>query len=294
MNHLIAIDGGGTTCRALLADANGQVLGRGQGGAANIMTDPDGARASIIAAAESACAAAGLPSDVLAGAGAALGLAGANVRGNGERMRSRLPFAQSVVVSDAVIAMHGALGVHDGVVAILGTGSVFVARDRGNVRMIGGWGFKVSDLASGARLGRSLLEETLLAHDGIREGSELTDAMLEHFEGEPGRIVEFAHSAHPRDYGAFAPKIFTAADEGDGVALRILDEAVAQISEALVAIMPAGGERLCLLGGLAPFYEKRLRQRYGGILRKPLGDALDGALALAKESFPPAEGRRHG
>jgi len=285
LEYLIAIDGGGTTCRALLADAGGRVLGRGQGGAANIMTDPDGALASIIAAAESACEAAGISSDILAAAGAALGLAGANVGGNGERMRARLPFARSIVVSDAVIAMHGALGAHDGVVAILGTGSVFVARDRGSVRMIGGWGFKVSDLASGARLGRSLLEETLLAHDGVREGSRMTAETLAHFDGNPDRIVEFAHSALPRDYGTFAPRIFAAADAGDKVALRILDEAVTQISEALEAIMPAGGGRLCLLGGLAPLYEEWLRPRYGVILHKPLGGALDGALLLAMQSF---------
>ena len=46
---------------------------------------------------------------------------------------------------------------------------IMVRRD-GEARAIGGWGFLVGDQGSGARIGRDLLEETLLAHDGIRPG----------------------------------------------------------------------------------------------------------------------------
>ena len=70
-----------------------------------------------------------------------------------------LPFKNSLVYSDGVIALQGALGDDDGTVVILGTGSVFVTRTADVVRFAGGWGFKVSDLGGGARLGRHLLEE---------------------------------------------------------------------------------------------------------------------------------------
>ena len=78
MTLYLGVDGGGTGCRAAVADGSGRVLGQGAGGPANIWTDPDGALASILAAARQALEAAAPradPADVVAG----LGLAGANV-----------------------------------------------------------------------------------------------------------------------------------------------------------------------------------------------------------------------
>ena len=74
---------------------------------------------------------------------------------------------RSGVESDAPIALDGALGARDGAIAIIGTGSTFVLRQDGRTRAIGGWGF-LGDHGGGARIGRDLLEETLLAYDGIR------------------------------------------------------------------------------------------------------------------------------
>ena len=51
MTLVIGIDGGGTSCRAALATADGRIVGRGKSGAANIRTDLTGARASIVEAA---------------------------------------------------------------------------------------------------------------------------------------------------------------------------------------------------------------------------------------------------
>ncbi|MET0172534.1 MAG: BadF/BadG/BcrA/BcrD ATPase family protein, partial [Agrobacterium vaccinii] len=39
--YLVGVDGGGTSCRAAVADVNGQILGRGKSGASNIMSAPD-------------------------------------------------------------------------------------------------------------------------------------------------------------------------------------------------------------------------------------------------------------
>src|SRR5690606_2743277 len=76
--HLVAVDGGGSGCRVLVADAAGRVLGRGGGGPANINSDFDGALANILVAAEAAVADAGLTPEMLPAATAVLGLAGAN------------------------------------------------------------------------------------------------------------------------------------------------------------------------------------------------------------------------
>src|SRR5690606_33119301 len=140
VSYLIAVDGGGTGCRALVAAPGGRVLARAQGGAANINSDPDGALSNIMETARSAVEEAGLEpgAGIFGQAVAVLGLAGANVGCNGEKLRKQLPFAVSAVHSDAVIATRGALGPDDGVMGIVGTGSVFTVQEQGAIRMIGG------------------------------------------------------------------------------------------------------------------------------------------------------------
>ncbi|WP_078708240.1 BadF/BadG/BcrA/BcrD ATPase family protein [Consotaella salsifontis] len=284
---MIGIDGGGTGCRAAVAGADGRVLGTGTAGAANIVTDLATSHTHIIEAAEAACRDAGLQPEKLAEMPAVLGLAGANVGGNGRLLEGMLPFARSAVVSDALTALVGALGPHDGAMAIIGTGSIFAARAEGAVRFVGGWGFKVGDLGGGARLGRALLEEALLAYDGIHPRSPLTQRVLAHFGNDPQAIVEFAHTARPLDFGTFAPWIIAAAGTSDPVAERLLDEGRRAVEEALAALMPAGCDRLCLLGGLSAAYAGLLSSRFGAILKQPFGDALHGALAIARERFGP-------
>jgi glucosamine kinase len=291
---MIAIDGGGTSCRALVADGQGVPLGRGQAGSANIMTDMEGARENIVAAAEAACRDARLSPETVLSSNALLGLAGSNIGDYGERIRAVLPFRQSIVETDALIALHGALDEHDGAVAIIGTGSVFMARNKGAVRSVGGWGFMVGDLGSGARVGRALLQEALLAHDGVHHGSGLTNEVLRRFEDDPQTLVEYAHTAKPGKFGTFAPLVFEYAEHGDPIGNALIEGAVRSIEEALAAIMPPACDRLCLLGGLAKLYEPRLGPNYRKRVKEPLGDALQGALGLALQRFHGTEARRHG
>jgi glucosamine kinase len=285
VTYLLGIDGGGTGCRAALTDLSGQVLGTGKSGSANIMTDMNTARLNILDATAAALIAAQIDQSALTCISAVLGLAGANVGSNGAQLQAMLPFKNSLVYSDGVIALQGALGDHDGTVVILGTGSAFVTRSGSEIRFAGGWGFKVSDLGGGARLGRDLLEEALLAYDRFHPASPLTAAVMDRFGGNPHRIVQFAHSARPSDYGSFAPMVFEYASQEDAVAAALLQKTVGQIEEGLDAIMGAIPTRLSLLGGLGPLYGPLLSPRYRAKLQTPLNDALTGAVQLAVRNF---------
>jgi glucosamine kinase len=282
---LLGIDGGGTGCRAALADGTGRIIGRGKSGSANIMTDIETARTNVLAATGQALAEAGLDESAYGSISAVLGHAGANVNNNGARLEQMLPFARATVKSDILIALHGAIGDGDGTVVVLGTGSVFATRNKGQVRTIGGWGFRVSDLASGARLGRDLLEEALLSFDGVHPSSPLAEKTMALFENNPDRIVTFARDARPSEFGAYAPLVFEYADKGDPLGNLLLDRAVKTIEEALDAIMPGDQDRLCLIGGLGPLYETRLPAKYRARIHPPLGDALSGAVRLAMELY---------
>jgi glucosamine kinase len=291
VTYLLGIDGGGTGCRAALADLSGNVLGTGKSGSANIMTDMNTARLNILDATEAAFKKAGIDAGQTKTVFAVLGLAGANVGGNGAKLEAMLPFQKSLVYSDGVIALQGALGDHDGTVVILGTGSAYVTRLGKDIRFAGGWGFKVSDLGGGARLGRDLLEETLLAYDKFHPSSPMTAAVLERFGGNPHRIVQFAHSATPSDFGTFAPTVFEYAAKNDAVAVALLDKTIGQIERGLDATMSPAPMRLSLLGGLGALYGPLLSPHYRAMLQAPLNDALTGAVQLAARNFAatPAE-----
>lgn len=287
MELVLGIDGGGTSCRAALATLDGRILSRATSGAANIRTDLTGARASIVEAARLAFVEAGRDPGAIASTPALLGLAGSNVGTYRRQLEAILPFSRAIVETDSQIALEGALGPADGAIAILGTGTAFLVRRGGTARPVGGWGFLIGDQGGGARIGRDLFEETLLAYDSIREATPLTAALLKVFNDNPRDIVEFTTTAKPRDFGGFAPMVFEHAEKSDAVAELILRRAVDAVEASLGVLGLRDDDPLCLLGGLAPLIERRLSVQYRAKVRPPLQDALGGAVAMAVRAFAP-------
>lgn len=285
MSYILAVDGGGTQCRAAIAALDGTILGRATAGSANMATDPQGAMASVVDAARAALAAGGIAETPLSSIHAYLGLAGANVEPDHSSLIAGLPFRDTRIVEDSVIAVRGALGPDDGVMAVLGTGSVYGGRRDGRMLRAGGWGFVVGDQGSGARLGRALLEQTLLAHDGVVPKSDLTQSVMREYGDDPNRIVAFGATARPADFARYAPLVFESADQGDTVAMSVVAGAVADVNAALGAIVWDECNHLCLTGGLAENYQHRLAQKFIRILQPVRGNALAGAVELAVETF---------
>lgn len=281
MHYHIGIDGGGSGCRAILADASGSPIGKGTAGPANIGADTTTALRNITTAAEQAAHNAGLTPSILGQAKAVLGLAGANSLPDRDALYASLPFAQCHIVSDAVTALQGAIGDGDGAIVILGTGSAFVRRAGDETRITGGRGFMLSDHAGGARLGRELLEETLLACDGMADRTLLTEAVLSRFDNDARAITLFSRTATAADYAAFAPLLFEYAAQQDPLGLSILRRACASVSRGLDALdMPSLG-RFSMTGGLATAYAALPFFPYREFYVPPLGDSLQGALSLA-------------
>ncbi|MBB5573344.1 MULTISPECIES: N-acetylglucosamine kinase [Rhizobium] len=277
----IGIDGGGTSCRAAVTDRMGKVLGSGKAGAANILSDLENSLVNIVASARQALSEAGLDPELVYTLPAVVGTAGANVGDYGKRIEKALPFANSHVVTDAMIALQGALGDADGIIGAFGTGSVYNARRNGKVWGIGGWGFVIGDQASGARLGRDLLERSLLAHDKVHPPSPITEKVMAEFDGDPERVVEFAHVSKPKDFARYAPMVFEHAEAGDVVAVGIVKAAANAIAESLDTLLWPECSSICLLGGLSKAYHPWLESRHKALLTEPKGDVLRGAVELA-------------
>jgi glucosamine kinase len=269
----LGIDGGGTGCRAAVCDGAGLILGEGRAGPSNIASDPDGARANILAAATRA-----LPAGATLGQlSAVMGLAGANVALSVARFSAGLPFARFRVESDALIAVKGALHDRDGVIAAIGTGSVFAAQRAGAVQQIGGRGLVLGDEASGAWIGRSILSRSLRALDGLEAMTPLLSELLAERGGANG-IIAFAQSASPADLAALAPQVVEA---DDPAAQAVMAAADGHVTACVTRLQGDSELPVVFLGGLGPVFARRLQGRW--TIRPASGTALDGALWLARQ-----------
>lgn len=275
---ILGVDGGGSGCRAAVADAAGRILGRGEGGPANIHSDPEGGRDAILTAALAASRAAGVAPGRLV---AVLGLAGANMPQAVARLAPALPFARARILSDAETATRGAIGRGDGIVAAMGTGSVLAVQAEGRFRQFGGRGWILGDEGGGAPLGRAALAEALRAEDGFAPPSPFLSGLVRELGGIPG-VIGFAAGARAADFAALAPRLVAAADAGDAGAARVLDAAADQLGAMLASLQARfGALPVVLLGGLGPAYAARLGGRFA--IRPAQGGPLEGALALARE-----------
>jgi glucosamine kinase len=170
------------------------------------------------------------------------------------------------------------LGDADGIVAAIGTGSVFGAQIGGAIRQIGGWGLSLGDEGSGAWIGRAALSRALRAHEGFDPISPILSHLLaEH--GGPEGIISFSLTARPADFAALAPRIMAS---DDPAALAIMAQAKADIAQAIAVLQAGRPVPVTFLGGLGPYFARGFATEFH--VRAAVGTALDGALILAREA----------
>jgi glucosamine kinase len=284
MELYIGIDAGGTHTRARLVSSDGKILGFGEAGAANTPFGLERGLSAVEEAWSQAIRNAGLDDKSLASIHAGLGMAGLNRRGMLQGLKDhKFPFRTIAFASDAAIANMGAHAGADGAVVIVGTGSIGFGRVGERVFTIGGYGFPVSDEGSGAELGLRAVRRALWARDGRIEHSPMTRAVLDHFHNSAGEIVDWTASATPADYGAFAPTVLDHAYAGDVVAELIVQDSARRIDRIIRTLFDLGAPHCCLMGGVAERISDWLAVSLRKRLRAPLGDALDGAILLARK-----------
>jgi glucosamine kinase len=290
----VGVDGGGTGCRARIEDAEGRALGQGTGGPAATRIGAEKAMQAVRTACLAATVSAGLPPDVLGSASAAVGLAGMDRKGAREALVSCLhPFRTVVYASDANIACLGAHGGRDGGIVVVGTGSVGFARVEGRERRIGGYGFPISDEGSGAALGLQAVRLALRAHDGRAAPSPFLLEVMERLGPDAPALVVWAEQATATEYAGLAPLAMGHAEAGDPSAVEIVTKAARHVDVIIHSLLEFGAPRIALLGGLAPRLVQWLSPDVRRFLSPPEGDAVAGALLLARrEQRAPIERRQ--
>jgi glucosamine kinase len=280
--HFLGVDGGGTRCRARLADAAGRVLGEGTAGPANIRFGLEDAFKAVHEATGRCLAEAHLPAN--APLAACLALAGASEPAEAAAAQAYAGhrFRQMLITTDAHAACVGAHRGADGGILVAGTGSIGLAIVGGRQHRVGGWGFPVSDEGSGAWLGCEALRRTLWAHDGRAAWTPLLRCISEEFGSSPHTIVRWMGRARPRDFAALARLVVEHADRGDAAACELMRLAAGHIDALATRLSAYGATSLALAGGLARSIEPWLGGETRDKLVAPAGDALDGALRLAR------------
>lgn len=278
----LGVDGGGTGCRARIENASGETLGQGLAGPATTRLGIDKVWGSVMQAANAALEEAGLdPRAKRIQAG--VGIAGLGRIGAQEALeKQEHSFASIAFISDGLAACLGAHSGADGAIVIAGTGSIGIGRVGDRELRVGGYGFPISDEGSGADLGLHAMRFALRAFDGRIEKTPLLAEVLHRFKDDPALAVAWMDKASATDYATFAPMVMRHADQGDPAGRRIVQQAAEQIDALVRTLFDQGAPKVALLGGLSSAIEPWLSPDVRRRLKPADGDAVSGALILAR------------
>ncbi|MFZ4848877.1 MAG: N-acetylglucosamine kinase [Caldilinea sp.] len=297
----LGVDGGGTKTEVAICDAQGHIVGWGQGGAAGI--DSVGAATATISlrtALSAALQQAGLPAEAPL-TGAFFGMAGVvspEDRAIVHSIAGHLGLHGTVNVDhDIRIALAGGLAGRPGIALISGTGSsCFGINARGERWQSGGWGHLIADEGSSYWLGCNAIRLAIGTYDGRWQS-----ALLEPVQQRLGlkEMTDIHHRLYTQgltksELAAFAPLVVEAAQAGDLPAQQVLRRGMADLAQMVEAVARhlGWGDSPCevtLTGGLwragasvlAPFQAALAEQLPAAILVQPELAPVLGACVLA-------------
>ena len=172
--------------------------------------------------------------------------------------------------SDTICALNAAIGpTADGLLIIVGTGSIACLRMGKQRIRVGGWGYLIGDEGSGYDMGKSAINAALRAFDGRGPQTILVD-LIEKESGLPiSEITKKVYSSGRTAIASYASVLINAAKDKDIVATQILERCVEELILHVKAAMKyAKSENLPVVfsGGLVTndtfiwnMIEKRLK-----------------------------------
>ena len=283
----IAVDGGASATRIRVADGHGGERADIPAGPTSLTLKGRGAWTDIL----DALAGHGVGAEDLPRAHCGLGLAGANDDRQRRLFLAAAPKTASLVLAtDAYTSVLGAHRGAPGAVVAVGTGSVGCRlMDDGTVHLAGGWGFPVGDEGSGAWLGWRAIGEALLNCDRGESATNLHRAVIAHCGSDRASLLAWLKCASSTRYAELAPLVLDCARDGDAGALSLVRAAGAEIDRLALVLDPTRNARLALTGGLAAPLSPYLPAALTRWLRPARGDALDGAMMLARGDAQPEQ-----
>ena len=166
--------------------------------------------------------------------------------------------AESITLTNDAELVLAALPGASGVALIAGTGSIAVGRNAAGLgARAGGWGHVFGDEGSGYELGRRTLQAAAMMDDGRGPATTLLPRLLAHWglTSAPQLITRvYGDAASKSEIAALADLVVAATEEGDAVALALLDGAATDLAATALAVADRlgfdDGLPLALAGGL--------------------------------------------
>lgn len=236
MSAVLGIDGGGTRTRASIVDGE-RVLAFGENGSIKrLRVGAETAEENLRALLKDVFAQAGLHGVKAASAGVA-SAAMPGVKAWITAVFDDFGVERSEVVGDEVIALDGAFKGGPGILQIAGTGSNCIGRaPDGGRETAGGWSSRLGDEGSGYWIGLHAVRRALNALDR-EEPTRILDVVGDLWGTTTiEELVNLGDSTPGPDFAALAPAISQLAEEGDAVALEVLQQAAADLAESVLLV----------------------------------------------------------
>ncbi|MCE7947578.1 MAG: N-acetylmuramic acid 6-phosphate etherase [Chloroflexi bacterium CFX4] len=241
MPYFIGIDGGGTSTKFALVDANLTLLSSAESGSGNPnIVGLEAARTALQEGVSAVLQAANLRLSDLSGIGA--GLAGLDRPADHARFNelfaALFPNVPVVLDNDAVPVLYAASGRAFGIVTISGTGMIALGvNGQGQRGRAGGWGHYV-DRGSGYVIARDALQALFSAYDRGEESALGAAVLAKLGLAAIPDLVSWLYAPERRvnDVAALAADVVYAAEAGDLMAIRIMSDAAQALVEATATV----------------------------------------------------------
>jgi N-acetylglucosamine kinase-like BadF-type ATPase len=290
----LGVDGGGTKTQIALMNEAREVVGEGFAGPSNpLRVGVETAVTNIIKAVNEACDASGLSRGDIAAA--TLGLAGVRRADIRQTIKTRfveqLRVRKTTVITDAEIALFATTLGKPGLVVIAGTGSVCLGKNAdGEIAISGGWGPLAGDEGGGVGIAQTALHSVAKASDGRGIATALSQRASEYFRASgPENLIVAIYSPQVDNsrIAGFARLVVETAQEGDAVAMTILEEAGSELGLAACAVI----EKLGLKKSRVPIGCVGSVFKAGELLTKPMLETVHTVAPkayLTEPEMPPA------
>jgi len=262
LKYLIGMDGGGTKTKCILTDLNLNPVFETTGGPSNFLVIGKEKVSNTILDLVNQCLAFQKmsPDEIHA---LVLGTTGGGRKNDAEILENQilqdcnqrnLKLEKIRVESDARIALEGAFSGNAGSILIAGTGSIMFGKDEaGIIHRVGGFGRYIGDEGSGYRIGWQALNAVAREIDGRGRHTKISDLVSTEFSISSGEDLITEVYRNNFNIASVAPIVFNAAEKGDKIAQRILeneaDELIMHIT-AMKAKLKVKLLKVSLIGSL--------------------------------------------
>ena len=249
MQYFLGVDSGGTKAEFLLGNDTEELARVRTGTIKRMKLDEETTEANLVCALRQLTEISGVSMQSITRC--CIGTAGESVPLVADWLRAA--FARHVggelhLIGDVEIALDAAFHGKRGVLVLAGTGSNVAGRAAtASIVTAGGWGPTMADQGSGHFLGLESLRRGFMAIDR-QVPSRLLDAARDYWNlSSLGELIELANANPAPDFSRLAPLVVACAEEGDPVALEVIEQ---------------GGADLAYLAGLVIERIRRLEKEH--------------------------------